>query len=79
MPLNIYLFLFYFWLLWVLVAARSLALGAETRDYSLVVVCGLLTVVASLAIKHGLQGMQTSVVAIHGLQEHRLSSCGIWT
>lgn len=79
MPLNIYLFLFYFWLLWVLVAACSLALGAETRVCSLVVVCGLLTVVASLAIKHGLQGMQASVVAIHGLQEHRLSSCGIWT
>ena len=32
------------------------------------VVCGLLIVVASLAMKHGLQGMQASVVAIHGLQ-----------
>ena len=65
------------WLLWVLVAALSLALSAERRDYSLVVVCELLTVVASLAMMHGLQGMQASVVAIHGLQEHRLSSCGI--
>ena len=60
-----------------MVAALSLALSAERRDYCLVVVCELLTVVASLAMMHGLQGMQASVVAIHGLQEHRLSSCGI--
>ena len=41
------LFSFFFWLLWVFVVARGLSLVAESGGYSLVVVCGLLTAVAS--------------------------------
>ena len=44
-----------------------------------------LIVVPSLTVEHGLQGVQASVVAAHGLNscsswalEHRLSSCGAW-
>jgi len=33
------LFSFFFWLLWVFVVARGLALVAESGGYSLVVVC----------------------------------------
>ena len=39
--------IFYFWLRWVFVAARSLSLVVVSRGYS-VVVCRLLIVVASL-------------------------------
>ena len=42
--------------------------------FSLVVVLGLLTVVASL-VKHKLQGMWASVVVP---PKHRLDSCGAW-
>ena len=49
--------------------------------YSLVVVCGPLIAVASLAAEHGLPGMQISEAAVHGPSscssralEHRLSS-----
>ena len=50
------------WLHWVFVAAGWL---------SLVAVVWLLTVVASLAVDHGLYGSQASVVVVH-----RLNSCG---
>ena len=53
----------YFWLCWVFVAARGLSLVSESRGYSLVVVCGLLTGVISLVTE---QGSRIS----------RLSSCG---
>ena len=43
------------------------SLVAAIRGYSLVVVCELLTVVASLAVGHRLWGAQVSVVAAHGL------------
>ena len=39
------LFIYYFWLCWVFIAARGLLLS---------VVCGLLIAVASLVVKHGL-------------------------
>ena len=62
---------------------EGFSLVAESRDCSLVVVCGLLTAVASLVAEHRLQSAQASVVAAHGLSscgsralEHRLSSCG---
>ena len=52
--------------------------------YSVVVVLGCLTAVASLAVEHGLWGAQASVVAVCGLSscgsqalEHRLGSCGL--
>ena len=44
----------YFWLRWVFIAARGLSLVAPSRGYFAVVVCGLLTAVASLVAKHGL-------------------------
>ena len=57
----------------------------EIGDDSLVVVCGLLIVVASLVRQHGLQGTQASVAVAHGLSscislalEHRLGSWGTW-
>ena len=43
---------FYFWLLWVFVTACRLSLVAESRGYSLAVVCGLLIAVASLVLEH---------------------------
>ena len=46
-----------FWLSWVFVAACGLSLAAVSGDYSLVVVCRLLTVVASLVVDHGLQAL----------------------
>ena len=45
--------LVYFRLCWVFVASRRLSLVVESRGYSLVVVFGLLTVVASLVAEHG--------------------------
>ena len=43
-----------FWLCWVFVALCGLSLVAGSRGYSLVVVWGLLTVVASLVVEHRL-------------------------
>ena len=40
------------------------SLVAESRGYSLVELCGLLTVVAFLVVEYGLQGMQASVAAV---------------
>ena len=45
-----------------------LSLVAASRGYSLVVVCQLLVVVASLVAEHGLQAYKASVVAAPGLQ-----------
>ena len=66
-------FLVYFWLCWVLVAAHRLSLVVVSKGYSLVVVHGLLSAVASLVAEHGLEGTQTSVVAVCVL-----SNCGEW-
>ena len=46
--------LFIFWLRWVFVAACGLSLVVVSGGYFLIVVCGLLTVVASLVAGHGL-------------------------
>ena len=52
---------------------------------SLVVVCGLLIVAASLLVEQGLSGTWASVVVVRGLShcgsralEHGLDSCGTW-
>ena len=45
--LTVYLFI-YFWLLWACVAVHWLSLVEESGDCSLIVVCGLLIVLASL-------------------------------
>ena len=65
--LKFYLFI-YFWLLSVFSASRAFLQlrGAEAALY--LVVCGLLIAVASFVAEHGLQGMQTSVVVVPGLQ-----------
>ena len=46
-----YLFI---WLCWVLIAVLGLSLVAGSGGYSLAVVCGLLTAVASLVADHRL-------------------------
>ena len=43
----------YFWFHWVFVAAHGLSLVVAGRGYSLVVVCGPFTAVASLVAEHG--------------------------
>ena len=48
-----YLFI-YFWLHWVFVAVHGLSLAVASGDYSLVVVCGLVTVLVPLVAEHGL-------------------------
>ena len=44
----------HFWLCWVFVAARKISLVATSRDYSPVVMRGLLIVLASLVSEFGL-------------------------
>ena len=46
---------------------QGLTLVAGSRNYSVVVVHGLLTVLASLVAEHRLQDSQTSIVVVHGL------------
>ena len=53
--------------------AQGLSLVAESGGSSLVLVCGLLIVVASLTVEHRLEAPQTSVAVLHGL-----SSRGAW-
>ena len=62
-----------------------LFLVLEGGGYSLLVVCELLIVVASLMVEHRLWGTWASVVAAQGLSscglwasECRLNSCGTW-
>ena len=45
----------------------GLSLVVEPGGFSLVAVCSLLTVVASLVVEHGFKGMLASVVVPHGL------------
>ena len=66
----------YFWLRWVFLAAHrhsscgergllsscSVWASVESGGYSLVAVCGLLVLMASLVAEHRLQGRQTSVL-----------------
>ena len=51
----------------------AFCLVAVSGGYSLLVVCRLHIVVASLVVEHGLQGMWASVVAAH-----RFSACSSW-
>ena len=66
-----------------LLCGLSLALGSGGPSPAAKV--GLLTAMASLALEHGLQGTQASVVAGQGLGslssqagQHRLDGCGTW-
>ena len=51
--INLFILFIYFWLHWVFIAGRGLSLVAASGGYS-VAVGGLLTVVASLVVEHGL-------------------------
>ena len=53
-----------------------LFLVAASKGYSLIVVQGLLTAVASLVAEHRLLGVQASVAAAHGFSCPTL--CGIF-
>ena len=69
----IYVFI---WLHWVPVAARGLSPDAASRGYSLVVVCGFLSVMSSLIAENGLWSSQVSVAAARGLSWP--TACGIF-
>ena len=58
---------FFFLALLGLRCCTGFPLIAASGGYSLVAVCGLLIVVASIVAEHGLQGAQASVVADHRL------------
>ena len=67
------------------VLLRGLSLVAARGGYSLVVVCKLLSVMASLVAEHGLQRTQASGAAVWGFSscnlkalECKLSSYGAW-
>ena len=60
--LSLFIFI-YFWLCWVFIPVRGLSLVAASGGPLFIAVCRPLTVAASL-------------VAEHGLQTCRLSSCG---
>ena len=72
--LDFFFFFLTYWLCWVSVAAHGFSLVLASGDYSLVVVCSLLTAVASLVAKHRLWSMG-SVVAAPGLSCS--AACGI--
>ena len=68
----------YFCLCWVFIAAQTFSLVGESGGYSLVMVCGLLILMASLVAEH-------RFYMAHGLSrcgsralKHRLYSCGTW-
>ena len=64
--LFIYLFIyFYLWVCWVFISVRGLSLVATSGGHSSSRCMGLFTIAASL-------------IAEHGLQTRRLSSCGSW-
>ena len=69
-----------FWLCWVFVAAHSLCLVVASRGYSPVVVCGLLTALASFAMEHGLRSMGSGALSgcSYWALGRGLSSCGPW-
>ena len=85
--LYIHLFI-YLYILAVLGLACCLSFLQLKRTGAPLCLCRLLTAVASLAVEHGLQGLQASVVAAPGLKStgsvavaHRLgcsTACGIF-
>ena len=71
---SLCVYLIYFWLHWIFVAARGLSLVAVSGDYSPVAVLGPLIAVASL-VEHRLQNAG-SVVVVHVFTCPR--ACGIF-
>ena len=68
----------YFWLCWVSIATDGLSLVTVSVGYSLIPVCGLLRMVASLAVELRFEGAQASVVVAHGLSSCGSMLCGMW-
>ena len=67
-------YVFIYWLCWVFVATYGFSLVAASGKYSVVEVCRLLIVMASLVAEHRLWGVGS------GLVVHRIScfsACGI--
>ena len=60
----------------VFIAVHGLSVVSGSRGYSLVAMCRLLTVAASLVAEHELQGMRASGVVVHGLSYPM--ACGIF-
>ena len=54
MTLKFFYLFIYFWLCWVFVAVCGLSVVGASRGYSLVMVCSLLIVMASLISEHRL-------------------------
>ena len=52
--LNLFILFIYFWLRWVFVAARGLFSGCSEQGLLFAAVHGLLIVVGSLVVEHGL-------------------------
>ena len=71
----IFIYLFIFGCAGSSFAVCRLSLVAASRGYSLVVVCGLLIVVASVVAEQRLCSAQASVVAACGLTRTPQSSC----
>ena len=72
---NFYLFICYIWLHWVF-AVWGLSPFVASRGYSLVVVCGLLLVVASLVVEYRLWRVWASIVGAQRLSCPE--ACGIF-
>ena len=81
----LFIYLFYFWLRWVFVAARRLSLVAVSGGLLFIAVCRLLIAVVSLCCRARALGTRASVLVARRLNscgswalEHRFSSCGSW-
>ena len=68
----------YFCLCWVFIAAQTFSLVGESGGYSLVMVCGLLILVASLVAEHRFYMARGLSRCGSRALEHRLYSCGTW-
>ena len=68
---------FMYWLRWVCCCVQA-SLGAGSGRSLLGVVCGLLTVVASLVTRHRLEGSRASVVVHRLIASWHVGSSRIW-
>ena len=66
----------YFCLCWVFIAAQTFSLVGESGGYSLVMMCGLLILVASLVAEHRFYMARGLSRCGSRALEHRLYSCG---
>ena len=73
--INLFIYIFYFWLRWVFVAARRLSLVAASRSYSLLHCTGFSLRWLLLLLSTGCRCTGFSSCGSRAL-ERRLSSCG---